>query len=360
LNFLTFSASMPMVAQAGAIPPKLKPNEVEWLALAINHPAGNITLFWLGWLGRERKAAGDTWQGIPQHTRGVLESVLSEPTYAGELGRVLLASQINLLMTVDEAWAKEKVLPLFDWSLDAKRAVQAFHGFLTWGRQTENLVPYLVPLYEKAFAHTAILGRLRDRFAEYLAGLAFASSVNPMTQGWLSRFIAASAREDRISWASHVRRVLRPLTAEAKQTAWASWIKPYWAQRIPGSPLPLDREELGEMVEWSLHLGPSFPEVVDAVWESPDFELKHSFLFRELDESQFPQEYPSAAAKLLLKVLRNTPIPDYDLDRVEKVVRRVPPLGAPLDLLEEICNELARLGYPPAAELRAWLRRGGF
>ncbi len=114
------------------------------------------------------------------------------------------------------------------------------------------------------------------------------------------------------------------------------------------------------MVEWSLHLGPSFPEVVDAVWESPDFELKHSFLFRELDDSQFPQQYPPAAAKLLLKVLRNTPIADYDLDRVESTVRRVAPLQAPLDLLEKICNELARLGYPPAAELQAWLRRGGF
>jgi hypothetical protein len=105
---------------------------------------------------------------------------------------------------------------------------------------------------------------------------------------------------------------------------------------------------------------PELPEVVDAVWESPDFELKHSFLFRELDESQFPQEYPSAAAKLLLKVLRNTAIPDYDLDRVENVVRLVAPLAAPLDFLEKICNELARLGYPPAAELQAWLRRGGF
>lgn len=105
---------------------------------------------------------------------------------------------------------------------------------------------------------------------------------------------------------------------------------------------------------------PYFSQEFVRVWESPVFELKHSFLFHELDESQFPQEYPSAAAKLLLKVLRNTPIPDYDLDRVDNVVRRVAPLGAPLDLLEEICNELARLGYPPAAELRAWLRRGGF
>lgn len=66
----------------------------------------------------------------------------------------------------------------------------------------------------------------------------------------------------------------------------------------------MDREELPEMVEWSLHLGPSFPEVVDTVWESPDFELKHSFLFRELDDRQFSEQFLSAAGKLLLMVLR--------------------------------------------------------
>jgi hypothetical protein len=78
------------VAQAGEILPKLKLKEPEWLALAINHPAGNITLFWLAWLGRERKAAGDNWQGIPQHTRGVLESVLSDPVFSGGGGGIVL------------------------------------------------------------------------------------------------------------------------------------------------------------------------------------------------------------------------------------------------------------------------------
>ena len=158
------------VAQAGAIPPKLK--DPEWLALAINHPAGNITLFWLAWLGRERKAAGDTWQGIPLHTREVLEFVLSEPAYAGELGRVLLASQINLLMTVDEAWAKEKVLPLFDWSLDDKRAVQAFHGFLTWGRQTGALCPTSCPF-------------TRKHSLTWQCSAAFATDSRNTSRGWL-------------------------------------------------------------------------------------------------------------------------------------------------------------------------------
>jgi hypothetical protein len=114
------------------------------------------------------------------------------------------------------------------------------------------------------------------------------------------------------------------------------------------------------MVEWSLHPGPGFPEVVDAVRESSDFALKHSFLFRELDDSQFPPEVPSAARRLSLQALRHTAIPDFDLDGVENVVRRVGPLGAPWDLLDKICNELRRLGYPPAAELQSWLRRGGF
>jgi hypothetical protein len=53
---------------AEAIPPKRKLKEVEWLALAINHPAGNIALFWLTWLGRQRKTRvthGKEFQSLP-------------------------------------------------------------------------------------------------------------------------------------------------------------------------------------------------------------------------------------------------------------------------------------------------------
>jgi CheY-like chemotaxis protein len=83
--------------------------------------------------------------------------------------------------------------------------------------------------------------------------------------------------------------------------------------------------------------------------------LKNSFLFRELADSEFPRQYPSAAAKLLLKVLQNTVLPQYDLEKVEDTVRRIAPLNAPRETLKEICEELAKLGYPPAAELLAWL-----
>jgi hypothetical protein len=41
-------------------------------------------------------------------------------------------------------------------------------------------------------------------------------------------------------------------------------------------------------------------------------------------------------------------------------VRRSAPLHAPAGTLNEICNELAKLGYPPAAELQVWLQGGHF
>jgi hypothetical protein len=347
-----------LVAQGGGVPEKIK--DPEWLALAINHPAGDITLFWLSWLVRVRNEAGSNWKNIPGAIRGVLDPVLIEPSYAGELGRVLLASQLAFLSNADESWTLDHVLPLFDWPPDGKRAIQAFHGFLTWGRQTENLVPHLVPVYEKAFNHIREFGRLRERFVEYVAGVTFASSINPITHGWLNRFLAVAAQEDRAQWAWYVRQILRTTTDEARAHAWRSWMKSYWEKRLLGVPVPLNAKELGEMVEWALNLGPNFSEAVDSVWGSPKFELRHSALFTELAGSMLPLKYPVASAKLLLKVLQSTNDYQFNLEKVEETVRRIAPLGKPTDILSKICNELARLGYPPAADLQAWLDSGKF
>ncbi len=146
--------------------PKSTSKEIDWVSRAINHPAGRITLFWLSWLARQRREAGTSWNGIPTGVRTTLESLLIDDSYAAELGRVLLASQLNLLFSIDESWTKSHILPLFDWTVDGKRAAQAFHGFLTWGQQTEPLLPYLLPLYDKAFSHISEFGRVRDKFIE--------------------------------------------------------------------------------------------------------------------------------------------------------------------------------------------------
>ncbi len=110
------------------------------------------------------------------------------------------------------------------------------------------------------------------------------------------------------------------------------------------------------MVEWSLFLGSSFPEVAEIISKGPSFELENSFIFRELSDTKFPEEFPTSTGQLLLSVLHYTKLPEFDLDRVEEVVRRIAPLNAPAELITDICNHLGRLGYPEASTLEAWVK----
>jgi Domain of unknown function (DUF4020) len=330
--------------------------EPDWVMRAINHPAGRLTLFWLSWLARLRKEAGSNWKGVPLELREIFGTVLDDDSYSGELGRLLLASQLNLFFRVDEQWARDHLLPLFDWTLDGKQALQAFHGFLTWGQQTEELLPHLLPMYDKAFPHIAEFGHVRDRFAEYLAGLAVTSSVNPIDNGWLDRFVGASHEEDRLKWASHVRRFLRGSNDTARSAAWQNWIRKYWSRRDSGLPVKVEGVELGEMVEWALFLAAGFPEVAEIVSKGPNFELsEHTSIIGDLADTSLANEHPDAAARFLLKILQNMKVIYFDLDRAEDIVKRVLPLGVPKPLLRDICNEMARLGYAAAGDLQMFL-----
>lgn len=336
--------------------PKHEERVIDWVFRAINHPAGTLTLFWLSWLVRVRKDAGSEWRGIPETLKRPLNRVVGDDGYAGVLGRVLLSSQLNLLFAADESWTSREIFPLFDWDVNPEQAIQSFNGFMVWGQQSELLLPKLIPMYEKVFPHTRKLGEARSRFAEYLAALAVTSSVNPVRHGWLNHFISLAEDTDRNAWALQVRHYLRGLNEVSRATVWRDWIKEYWAARIIGLPVLPKREELGEMVEWVLYLGSAFPEGAEIISSGPRFELRNSFLFRELAATTLPEDYPNPAAILLLAVLKNTDVAEYDLDQVEGVVKRISPLGASPETLSEVCDQLARLGYPVAGNLKGWLR----
>jgi hypothetical protein len=142
---------------------------------------------------------------------------------------------------------------------------------------------------------------------------------------------------------------------ESRKALWDLWIGEYWQHRLNGVPIPFDPIELGEMVEWSLFLGAAFGDIVERITASPGFQLENSFIYRELDESKIPEAFPSKTAELLFVLLKNEKVVLYDLDRAEAVVRRIAVLSAPRPRLLEICDQLARLGYPKAAALKQFV-----
>jgi hypothetical protein len=338
--------------------PKKPVNVPDWLMRAINDPAGMLALFWVHTLANRRKEAADKWQGIQGDLKNFFEDLLSGDTYSDSMVRVIFASQLTFFFASDEVWTKQHLLPIFDWQQKGDSAIQALQGFLAWGRQTDALLPQLLPLYLKVFPHMAELGKSRDRFNEYLAGAACFSSINPLQSGWLREFLLKTELLDRLSLARSISNMLRGMQDDARKAVWDNWMCQYWEGRVNGVPVTFEVEELGVMVEWTPFLGPAFPGAVQLIRESPKFKLNNSFVYRELDESEIPHKYPADTAKLLIVLLSNetTQSALHDLDSVDKVVRKIVPLGAFEPSLLAVCDHLAHLGYPAAGALREFVK----
>jgi Domain of unknown function (DUF4020)/SIR2-like domain len=326
----------------------------DWLFVALNRAAGTLALFFLRILSKTRKAVGTEWKGLPPEYREIFGSIIGGNTYAAELGRVMLASQVLFLFGLDDKWTVENVVPLFNWSSDSRRALQAWDGYLGWGQWSNALLVHMIENYEETFPVLhAEFGELRTRLCEHLAGIAVLSSMDPLEQGWLNRFLLRVDSEEREMWASSVAVVLQGTTEASKVVVWNSWMSKYWHNRMQGLPVPLSAEEAGRMTRWAIHLEPVFPEVVDAACDSPAPELKFNHIYYELARSPVPNQHPAASAKFVLFLLRNQTDQFWACDDVETIVNNILSTK-PSDKrdLFLICDELARLGCGNGASLK--------
>lgn len=332
---------------------KDKQEEAEdWLFVAINHPAGTLLEFWLRTLSKSRQELGDRWIGLPSDDERFLSRVVSGESYAAELGRVIVASQVFLLFSLDETWTIHNVIPLFNVAPNLNRALQAWHGYLVWGRWNDRLLVHLLPQYEQAFPFVnSHFGKLRDAFCDHLAGISAFSKSDP-SRGSLYKFLSAVTDEERIRWASSFGQTLKGMDEPAKAAMWTQWLRRYWKDRLDGIPVPLTVREGEEMVEWSIHLGHVFPDVVASALVTPIPDMQGSFMLTELSELDLRKQYPKESAALILHVLKNAHALPWDPRWIEPVVSALASSTESKPNTRLICDELARLGYPDAQRLK--------
>ena len=158
---------------------EMENNDNDWLTRAINHIGGIITQFWLLALSRRQAEKGGNWQGIPDKYKTRFERIISGKSSAAAMGRVIIASQLHFLFSLDRSWTRKKIVPLLNWDIDVQRAVQAWGGYLWWGRWNEALLPELLPLYEQAYIKLTRGLKVFDRLCDHLASIAVRSSVDP-------------------------------------------------------------------------------------------------------------------------------------------------------------------------------------
>jgi hypothetical protein len=335
-------------------------NETEdWLTLALNHPGGKLAMFWLQALSRTRKGTGQKGEGLPQPYRMRFEAIVAENNEAATLGRVVLASQLGFLFTVDEDWAKENLIPLLDWDRDVQQARQAWDAWLNWGHLTEPLLAELIPLYKKSFSHiSSELQGERDRFIQWVVNISIFWMDDPLANGWVLAFLKAVEEEDRISFASHVGNHLMRMKADTMRGLWDRWLRNYWEGRNQGTPIPLADGELKNMVEWLGELEPVFPEAVEVVCKGrvPQFEYSSLFWRLEKEDTNISARYPEDLARLLLHLTTDGRMPRHFCDELMKLTEQIIIAGASAAILHKLCDNLAAIGCVRAAELNSMIK----
>jgi hypothetical protein len=192
-----------------------------------------------------------------------------------------------------------------------------------------------------------------------MAGIAVHEEINPVADGWLTRFIDQVGGDDRIHWASALGRTIPRLDEARKTAVWNSWLNQYWLDRIRGIPCQLEPEEAGVLAEWCTALEPVFSQVVDRICESPAPAFRYAHIYYQLRRSNLAEHHPDAMAKLLTYLLPSANTTPFDPGEVAGIVEKLAGTLVPRRKLFHICDELARLGYPGARELRDTVQKAG-
>lgn len=322
----------------------LEPNEsddelTDWLSRAINRPAGVIVEFWINGLSLLLRGKSGNERTLPNDYRQWFTMVVQEPTSKGGLGRSVLASQLAFVFGLDEAWARQYLVPLFSAG-DPKKFSQAWSGFLVWGRLNPPLVEALMPAFVDALTRLDVdMPDRRRRFIEFYAMLAMFHVNNP-TRQLLPTFFQHASIGDRIGFASHLGRFLRQMQPAAKQELWSHWLLRYWQDRQQAVPSALDAAEISEMLDWLPHLGDSFPSAVSLAVRSPGIRIQHCDLLFNLRESDLVTRYPAETAELLIYLCNC--VAGYHVPDLGTVAARLPVLAP--DLKRRLDEGLARAG----------------
>jgi hypothetical protein len=331
----------------------------EWVGRAINHPAGRIAEFWLKYCDLQRKESATQILGFPEWFKGPLADMVEGADFASQLGRVTLGQYLRFVYHVDPVWTATQLFPKFQFSKVGEEAFLLWEPHARYGDLSRDLVLVMRPIYHEAFPYFQdVEGDLQTGFFRHIAGIVYSCLTDVNEENWLSDFLTGLNEDERANWARQVEMGLRGAPDDRKALLWEKWMKNYWENRLHGKPCPLLSKEAEKMLEWAFVVGQAFPEAVKLVVRGPRIKQKigvllHILLERHgIPQHEAPEKYPEPLLWLLDWFLEDRSNHGMVSNNIEQVLFRLPKKKAFLPLLNSICQHLASLAYPRAAELK--------
>lgn len=312
----------------------------DWLAAAINHPAGWLAEFWLEAISADWQAAGIAWDGLPSVMASRLEGLIAGADDRAAMVQVVLASRLRFLHGADQEWTERVVLPLLDWK-DPVRARRAWDGYLFWGRWNDRLLQVgLLDHYLNTVEH---LGDFRQEIQRllpfHLAAVAVLADEDPSGDGWARKFTTAADSGVRTEWMRQVAQILSELEPAAVEHQWERWMRAYWEARLKSEPRALTEDEASEMSGWAVYLTDSIQPAVQMAHMSPAHLRPHSQFLKDL--SPRIDRAPTELAALLVHLMKGTGQPFHQGYEIPGLVNSFQAAGVDVTPLAE---QALRLG----------------
>jgi hypothetical protein len=317
----------------------------DWFNRAINHPAGQLTEFWLQAIEHEWTANPDAWNGLPPDVAQHLEEMLGSNDIRAEMAQVLFASRIAFTHEADPPWSERNLLPLLNWD-DVPRAARAWDGFLSHGGWTERLVNagLLDLMFETVENSEYLTDNRRRRLLGQFASLAIGGDDDP--QDWLHNFTMRATSTDRAEWAEQVAHHLRNSPTEIAERQWDRWMRTYWQNRLAGVPRGMTVEEATAMTEWTLYLTDSMLEGIPLALQHDLAPGEHTLILHVLAQDNRIARAPEQFARLVAHFLAGATKPfwaGYDLPTIIAQLRSA---GVLEELIRPIEEQADRLDIP--------------
>lgn len=311
----------------------------DWIQSAINTTEGEIVEYWLHGLSLLMKQRARTERNIPEYYSKLFEQIIIDPTVRGGMGRCILASQTPFLYGIDEAWVRNNIIPLFSQT-NSDIFSQAWHGFIEWGNlYNVSLAEEMLPTFISAVKRLDELLEHRDRFIEFYTNLAVFIVDDPADE-IIPKFFNHGTLHDRVHFASHLGFMLRQMKSETLQSLWNRWLKKYWEQRLNGIPIPLEAQEIEEMLMWLPLLDDAFCDAISLAIRMPITKIDNTSMLFELKESDLVIRFQEECAKLLIYLCRC--VEGYSKEGLLEIADRLKEIPSELD--RQLRESLALIG----------------
>ena len=277
-------------------------DQLDWFTLAINRAAGPLAQFWLGSLSiglREQRVHRGQ---LPEPYRTAFTSLAQDETPAGRMGRAILMTSFAFVLSMDEKWTREHLVPLLTEAPESDDFQAVWDG-LMYGQLTVPTIDVLTESFR--FAAANVQGfrapHTREQFVAYLVGLLIDFVDDPIDE-WIPEFLPNAGEEDRQRFAWAIWRRLGDMSEVEQQELWNRWLRRYWENRVDGVPTRLDDVEVEWMQNWLPQLHSLFGEGVKLALRMPSTGTDPFFLVNGLKEGDQCEREPNAVADLLTRL----------------------------------------------------------